>query len=261
MTIQEIINAIIAAVPGAPFPQTVDTIKSGDASQECTGIVTTFLASVDVIERAAALKANLIVTHEPTFYNHHDNAKWTADNRVVAAKRKLLEQYGIVIWRFHDTMHSIQPDPTILGLIQAMGWEGSRDANLLYSCCITPLTVRELAAALKQKLDLPSVRVVGDLDMICQTIAILPGIPPTEMQIGVFDQPNVDALICGEVHEWETPEYSRDALRLGSKKALFVIGHAASEEPGMRRITEWLQEKLPDQSIIFVPTGTPFQLV
>jgi len=29
-TVQEVIEAIVAAVPGAPFPETVDTMKVGD---------------------------------------------------------------------------------------------------------------------------------------------------------------------------------------------------------------------------------------
>jgi putative NIF3 family GTP cyclohydrolase 1 type 2 len=46
---------------------------------------------------------------------------------------------------------------------------------------------------------------------------------------------------------------------MGFKKGLIVIGHAASEEPGMRLIIPWLQERLPGVSIQFVPTGNPFQ--
>ena len=42
LTIQQAIDTIIAAVPGAPFPDTVDTIKAGDATQEITGIIVTF---------------------------------------------------------------------------------------------------------------------------------------------------------------------------------------------------------------------------
>lgn len=69
----------------------------------------------------------------------------------------------------------------------------------------------------------------------------------------------MDALIVGEIHEWETSEYARDALQLGYKKGLIVTGHAASEEPGMRWIIPWLQERLPGIPIHFVATGSPFQ--
>ena len=79
ITIQQAIDAIISAVPGAAVPgtppqDTVDTVKIGDPAQPLTGIVTTFLATVEVIEQASQLGANLIITHEPIFYNHRDES-------------------------------------------------------------------------------------------------------------------------------------------------------------------------------------------
>src|SRR5581483_3622139 len=35
----------------------------------------TMMATLDVLQRAAASGHNLIITHEPTFYNHEDNPK------------------------------------------------------------------------------------------------------------------------------------------------------------------------------------------
>lgn len=259
MKIQDILSTIVAAIPGAPFPETVDTVKTGDPSAECTGIVVTFMATVEVIEQAAKLNANLIITHEPTFYEHFDNADWMKDNSAVSAKRRLIDKYGIVIWRFHDYMHSIQPDPTVASLIRTLGFDPHPD--LLYCCRVPALPLRDLVRLLKQKLELPTVRVVGDLDKICHVAGVLPGIPPTQMQIGLFDQQGVDVLICGEINEWETPEYARDARRLGSDKALIVVGHAASEEPGIHWVLSWLQERLPGETFHFVPTSPLFQAV
>ena len=87
MTIQKAIDTIITSIPGAPFPDTVDVIKLGDAQQNLTSIVVTFLATCDVIEQAIQLGANLIITHEPTFYNHHDATDWLSHHPAYAAKR------------------------------------------------------------------------------------------------------------------------------------------------------------------------------
>ena len=76
MTIQDVIDLIIDAVPGAPKDGSVDTVKSGDPSQAVTGIVSTFLATSAVIEQAIERGANMIITHEPTFYNHLDIRNW-----------------------------------------------------------------------------------------------------------------------------------------------------------------------------------------
>src|SRR5688572_5552323 len=105
LTIQQAIDAIIADVPGAPFPDTVDTVKIGDPTQLLAGIAITFLASYQVIQQAAQLGANLIITHEPTFYGHLDDTDWLKEDPVYAAKRQLIEQHNLVIWRFHDYLH------------------------------------------------------------------------------------------------------------------------------------------------------------
>ncbi|MDQ6889502.1 MAG: Nif3-like dinuclear metal center hexameric protein, partial [Bacteroidota bacterium] len=73
VTIQQVIDLILKSIPGAPFPKTVDTIKSGDPSQKVTGIVTTMFATDAVIEKTIKAGANFIIAHEPTFYNHLDD--------------------------------------------------------------------------------------------------------------------------------------------------------------------------------------------
>ena len=56
-----------------PVPDTVDTIKAGDPATPVTGIVTTFLDTMEVLQEANRRGLNLVITHEPTFYNHPDD--------------------------------------------------------------------------------------------------------------------------------------------------------------------------------------------
>jgi putative NIF3 family GTP cyclohydrolase 1 type 2 len=261
MTIQNAIDTIVASIPGAPFSDTVDIVKAGDASQEITGIAVAFLATSEVITKAVQLGANLIITHEPIFYNHLDATDWLAEHPSYQAKRQLIDKSGVVIWRFHDYLHSLPPDSTVMGLLKALKWESYGLPDQPFLCNIPPMTLLALAEWVKQRLGLPTVRVVGDLETSCKTIGVLPGFPPAEMQIGVLGHPDVDVLITGEIHEWETSEYVQDAAYLGYKKGLIVTGHLASEEPGMKWIIPWLQERLPGIVISFVPTGHAFHQV
>lgn len=259
LTIQQAIDAIVAAVPGAPFPETVDTIKAGDASQELTGIVVTFLTTGTVIEQAIQAGANLIITHEPTFYNHPDQTDWLTEHPVYAAKRKLLEENRIVVWRFHDYLHSIPPDNTLMGLIEALGWEANTSDESPFVSTIQPTTLDALVKHIQDRLGLGTIRVVGDLSMQCERVALLPGFPPAEWQMSTMGVSGADVLIAGEIHEWETSEYVRDASHFGYPKGLIVIGHAASEEPGMKRVIPWIEERIPNIPIRFVSSGSPFQ--
>lgn len=259
-TVQTVIDTIIAAVPGAPFPDTVDTLKAGDPGQAVTGLVTAFLATSAVIERAAALGANLIITHEPTFYNHRDTVDWLAENPVYQAKRAQIERHGLAIWRFHDYLHSLTPDPTLAGLQTELGWEAYAVPDRPFQCRLpAALPLGQLARHLRERLNAPGLRLVGDPEMPCQTAALLPGFPGHEWQIGALADPAVDVLITGEIHEWETSEFARDGQALLGRPALVVLGHAASEEPGMRWIVPWLRARLPGLPIEFVPTGSAFR--
>ena len=134
MTIQDVIDTIIAAIPGAPLKNTVDVVKTGDPSQPVTGIVTTFLATYEVIQHAVERGANLIITHEPTFYSHRDEVEWLAGDPVYEAKRRLLDDHGIVVWRFHDYWHHHRPDGIMVGVLRQLRWEEYADPKNLSLC-------------------------------------------------------------------------------------------------------------------------------
>ena len=87
---------------------TRDQILYGDANQECTGVVTTCWASVDVIRFAIEKGANFIICHEALFWNHGDHTDWLEEskNEVYLEKKQLLDDHGIVVWRNHDYIHS-----------------------------------------------------------------------------------------------------------------------------------------------------------
>jgi len=262
-TIQEVIDTILQAMPKVPLKDTVDTIKSGDPSQPVTGIVTTFLASHAVIQRAIALGANLIITHEPTYYSHRDKVDWLAGDPVYEAKRQLLEENGIVVWRFHDYWHSHQPDGINTGAIRQLGWEQYVESEAR-SCpifALPPTTVGDLALYLKSRLGSHIVRVVGSLEMVCHRAALAVGASGGQWHIKFLGKEDVDVLIAGEVSEWETVEYVRDASAQGRTLALILVGHVNSEEAGMEYLVEWLRPRFPDLAITHLPTGDPFHPV
>jgi len=63
MTVSQVIDRIIAEVPGGKLNESVDTLKSGSGDKVVTGIVTTTFATVKVIQAAAKINANFIIAH------------------------------------------------------------------------------------------------------------------------------------------------------------------------------------------------------
>jgi putative NIF3 family GTP cyclohydrolase 1 type 2 len=257
-TVQGVIDQILAVVPPGP-EDTVDTVKVGDPSQPVTGIVTTFLASCEVIDRAAELGANLIITHEPTFYGHLDHVDWLEGDDVYRHKRELLGQNGIVVWRCHDALHRHEPDGVIAGVLDDLGWEEYARPDNPRVCEIPPITLSELAGLFKVRLGTTRVQAIGDPDRRYRTVGLMVGAAGGEAQIRFFQETNVEVLVVGELAEWETPEYVRDASHAGMKRAVLIVGHAASEEPGMRWLADWLRPRLPGVTVSHVPLRDAFR--
>jgi putative NIF3 family GTP cyclohydrolase 1 type 2 len=256
-SIQSVIDKILTQIPNALTVDTVDTIKAGDPSQQVTGIVTTFLASQAVLEKALNLGANLIITHEPTFYNHLDETDWLTDDPIFQEKLAYIERHELVVWRFHDNLHQYRPDPTIVGISKVLKWEAYMDEdNRIFN--IPAVSLSELALMVKERLGLNTVRMVGDPGMVCQTAGILVGAWGGRNHMNFWRQSQVDALIVGEIDEWETSEYTRDAVIQGRNQGLIITGHANSEEPGMQWLVGWLRPMFPDVPIHHVPVGDPF---
>lgn len=266
-TIQDVIDLILDAVGVEPIEPTVDTIKSGDPSRAVTGVATTFLATTDVIERAAEAGANLIITHEPTYYGHLDEVDWLADDPVYLHKRRLLDEHGIVVWRFHDYMHALRPDGVLAGLLDDLGWSehavtDTDRAALPSTFHLDPTPLTELVASLKDRLGIEHpLQVIGDPDMICRRVGLLPGAYGGRRHIEYLGRVDVDVLLVGEINEWETSIYVRDAASMGRPTALVMLGHENSEEPGMAWLAEWLRPRLDGVPVVHIPTQDAFRLL
>jgi putative NIF3 family GTP cyclohydrolase 1 type 2 len=257
-TVGAVIDRILKEIPGPAPGETVDTLKAGSRDQLVKGIATTFMATCDVIERAAAGGANLIITHEPTFYNHRDQTDWLAEDPVYRRKVALLEEKGMAIWRFHDFWHRWRPDPMNHGLIQDFGWTGTAVNDTEGLCRIPEIPLGILAARLRDRLGLRYVRVVGRLEQPCSLIGLLPGAWGGGPQIGFLREHNPDVLVVGEISEWETNVYLVDANWAGMARGLIILGHVNTEEPGMRFLAEWLGPRFPHLNIRHVPMTDPF---
>jgi len=100
---------------------------------------------------------------------------------------------------------------------------------------VPPQSAKQLAVYCKERLNIRTVRIAGDIDTPCSRVGVLAGAWGGRAQIELFQRGDIDALICGETQEWETCEYVRDAVAIGQRKALIVLCHTNSEEAGMVR--------------------------
>jgi putative NIF3 family GTP cyclohydrolase 1 type 2 len=257
-TANEIVEQIKAHVGVRWQEPTVDTFKAGDPQGRVTGIAVTMMATLDVLQRAAANRQNLIITHEPTFYDHRDNPAQLGqgeDDAVLKEKRAFIAEHHLVIWRFHDYWHRRKPDGIEAGNVRALGWERYQDPSNQYLFTIPETTVAKLAEELRVKLHAAVARIAGDREMKVTRVAFSPGSAGFHRETGALEMPDVQVLVAGETHEWETVEYVTDARSEGRAKALILLGHIASEQAGMEECARWLRTFLTGVPIEFVATS------
>jgi putative NIF3 family GTP cyclohydrolase 1 type 2 len=261
LTAREVIARIQAHV-GIPWQQeTVDTFKAGNPDAQVHGIAVTMMATLDVLQRAAAAGQNLILTHEPTFYNHldkPDELEQKENDPVLAAKRAFIQEHHLVIWRFHDHWHRMKRDGIEAGMAHAMDWEKYQDAGNQYLFTVPGTDLEHLAADLKSRLKIHVIRVVGDPKLKVNKVALVPGSSGFAKETRALEISDVQVLVTGESREWETVEYVADAVTEGKPKALIILGHIPSEQAGMEECARWLKTFVSEVPVEFVPAREPF---
>jgi len=266
MKINDVIEKILSHHPALTGDKpTCDGYKCGNPDDECTGIVTTVAASVEVIQKTIALGANLIVVHEPTFYTHMDTTDWLENNEIYKEKLALLNRHGIAVWRDHDHIHADKPDGIMYGIMMELGWQDylEREEGFQFQFRLPPITVRNLARFLKDKIGLNAVRVIGNIDAEITTVAFVGHILFDEKKATQYANDNhIDVLIPGEAIDWTTVSYIRDAGQLGKHQALLHLGHMSMEELGMKWAANWIRDLIDAQlPVTFIRSADMYQYV
>lgn len=251
-----------------------DKILCGDPEQECTGIAVTVCATYDVLRRAVAQGANLIISHESIFFGGRIDTDGLEVNEAYQAKKRFIEENHVVVMRDHDRMHGNgrpffperkRNDYIFYGICRELGWEkyvvGDKMKPLLYH--IPETTGRKLAALLMEKFDLKGLRVVGNPDAKVSTVWFC-----EHVQGGKNDGEKVargrqaDAIIPFEICDFTLTQYVNDAAAMGENKVLLEMGHFNCEELGMKYSLKWLPEALgEDVPTVFLPAGDLFDYI
>lgn len=325
VTAQEIVDRVKKGVGVDWNSDDVDTFKIGDPSTIVTGVVTTNMATLDVLQKAVQAGANLIITATPTFYTRADlstpagrgagggagrvqlagrgagppagagpgpasasgpgtgasapmppapsmprsvvppgqptaaavPATPPPPDPVYAGKNDFIARHKLVVFRLTQHWNQRKPDPRAQGLATAMGWTKYKigDDALRYE--VPGITLEALANQLKKRLDTRGgIRAIGDRTITVRRIGLLPGYTPIQAAIAML--PTVDAIVAGEVQEWEAATYAQDVAFAGVKKGFISIGRVVNEAPGMQGCADWLKTILPEVPVRFVSSGDPY---
>jgi putative NIF3 family GTP cyclohydrolase 1 type 2 len=257
-TAAEVIRDVLSRTDSPEIPGTVDVFKEGDSTEVVRGIATCMFATMDVLRLAVRNNCNLIITHEPIYYNHLDETEFYKNDPVFLEKRQYIREHGLIIWRFHDYIHSMQPDGILEGMVQKLGWKQYQVKDHPEQFVFPSTTLEKWLEPVKNTFPGTPFYVVGDPELVIRNVRLAPGSPGSGIHIQMLEEPDVDLVVSGECQQWETYEYVRDAMAMGKHKAVVFLGHVSSEENGMAFCAEWLKTFLHDIPITFIPCGTPY---
>ena len=231
-----------------------DFMIYGDAKRDVSKIAVCMIATPNVLRKAKELGAEFIITHEPTFhesvkrYNGEENY---FNDKVYLAKKQLVKELDIPIYRFHDYSHFTDVDKINAGCIKKLAVSGMFDGQKTFSLD-NPMTVDELENAIKNKLGLCHIRLVGQRDKKVKNISLCVGACGDACVYNELNREGIDLVICGEVTEYSVCEYVRDSAQLGADMALFLLGHMGSERAGMEYVCDYINSAISDIKAIYI---------
>ncbi|MDP3180912.1 MAG: Nif3-like dinuclear metal center hexameric protein [Bacteroidota bacterium] len=238
--------------------ETVDTFKSGNPDDVVTGVAVSMFANMETLREAVAKNCNLIIVHEPTFYNHLDKTDLLENNPVYREKIAYIQKHKLIIFRFHDHWHRTTPDGIYVGMIDKLGWKANQTDSSMLFFKFNEQTVGGFAQKLQEKLKGSQLRIVGDLSMRFTNVALAVGAPGSQSHIKLLSGEFTELLVAGEAQEWETYQYVLDASMLGMKKAAIFTGHIPSEEAGMEYCAQWMKSFINGIPIVYLENGPAY---
>lgn len=248
---------------------TVDTIKAGDPNMEITGIAVGWMSYFDSLRKAHKAGFNLFITHEPTYYNHHDREPSGVAHDIAKRKKEFLEQSGMAVVRCHDVWDRVPKIGIRDAWAQFLGLEKEIDARISKDrrsgrpyCAayeIEPVRVGDFAAAMAAKLATlgqDNVMLVGPKDKIIRSVALGTGaITPFREMVAEL---KADLTICSD----DGFNFWRDgSLAIDMEYPVVIVNHACSEEIGMKRMAEHLSEKFPQVPVQHIAQKCMFQRI
>jgi putative NIF3 family GTP cyclohydrolase 1 type 2 len=260
MRVREILEHFLSRADWVNRETTVDRVIAGDAETEVTRCAVTWMPSMQALRHVADSGIQLLICHEPTFWNHRDDRP-TAGG-ISQEKLAFIQQHGIVIMRNHDCWDR-WPQVGIpwawgdfLGLgrePQAVGADGYQHR---YDIRPTPLDefAREVAARCAD-LGEPLVQVTGDGNQEVSRIGVGTG---CGCGLEAYQEMGCDcSIVCDDGScYWADIQRAADM-----DHPVIRVNHGTSEEPGMGTLTRYVNDHLEGVQAQLLPHGSTFRLV
>jgi dinuclear metal center YbgI/SA1388 family protein len=229
----------------------------GRTEKEVKRVYIALDATDEVIDEAIACGADMLLTHHPMLFAP---MKKITDEHFIGSRVVKLLQHDISYYAMHtnyDVLGMAELSGKILGLEDACVLEVTnieknegvgRVGNLQKS-----ITLEECCELVKERFDLPSVKLFGDKNLLVKRAAISPGSGKHMTAYALKNQAEV--LITGDIDHHE----GIDALAQGL--AIIDAGHYGLEAIFIKDMADYLEQHLENVEIETAKTTHPFQII
>lgn len=231
----------------------------GRAEKEVRTVYIAVDATDDVISKAIECEADMIITHHPMLFSA---IKKVRSDDFIGRRVLKLAKYDISYYAMHtnfDVMGMADAAADEIGLNKRevldvtyeddLGKEGFGRIGKLPRI----MTLRELCQLVKERFELESVKVFGDLETEIETCAISPGSGKSE--IGAAIKGQADVIITGDIDH----HTGIDAVMQGL--CIIDAGHHGVEKLFVPYIEEYLRSEFPGLKIYTDDLSSPFKVV
>jgi hypothetical protein len=239
---------------------TVDTFKAGGPETLVTGVVVAWLPFTWALHRAHELGCSLFVTHEPTYYDHHDGREELLDLAIPSERKRLLEEWGMAVLRCHDLWDRF-PDRGIttswgefLGLQHLL--DHDEYARLYRVQATTAKSFAETVATRTASLGQPGVHLIGEGGRHVETVCV--GTGAISPYLELVDRFDPDLVVCSD----DGMDYWRDgAFAVDGGPPIVVVHHGVTEEPGVARLAQQIQLGFPSVPVHHIEQRCMYEFV
>ena len=222
----------------------------GDKNSNVTKILVALDCTLDVIEEAKLVGAQLILSHHPLIFKKPSSI--TTDTLL---GKKIIEliKNDISLYSSHTNWDSVKGGindefVAYLGfnsnsIIEINSLDNSAGIGRLVDV-EEEMTLDKVIKIVKEKLNLETVRFSGDLNKTIKRIAFINGSGQSFMERAYND--GADLIITGDTTYHFVSDYNEMGL------AIIDVGHFNSEWPIVKKLSEKVKEALKDEEIEIV---------
>lgn len=271
----------VSASPIGPAPEAADivaalsaeadtTLLAGRAGAGVRGVAMLPDPTLAALGRAVAGGASLILSPESPFYARTADpadpnspfaamaARATAalhDSPAWRAKRAFVADHDLTIYRLTPQVRG--RDVAAEAIAARLGWAAHRIAGEHPIYAPPGLTVAGLVRAAHTALHATGgLRFIGDPAMPLGSVLIVPG--TAEVVATTQALRHADALLTGDVREWEVVTYVHDSIAAGLPKALVATGRILSEQPFVDACAATIRQRFPGLPLHADRAADPF---